>query len=398
MLRKLLLSFTLALLIVPAAPLAARADYCDPGDTVCQQLQQAKQAQNDAQSQLDYIKSQIANVQAQVVALVAQIKQLNVQIAAQQAQIDKTQAQIDATDRQIRLTQADIDRREAHLQVRTNLLDSRVRAMDKHGTVNYFELVVTAHSFSELVDRVVLMQDIIRGDQQLLDALKQDRAQVQKLKDDLTGQRAQEAALLKQQQDQKAALDLSMSNLKQSQAYMQQLDAKLQSQRADMEAEKARIDAQVQQLQQEYDQEAQNYGGGSGQFAWPLRGPITQPFGPSPYIFEPPYAGYPHFHTGIDIAPPCLTPIHAADTGIIALVNYGYGGGYGNYIVIVHGNGYSTLYAHQDHFSQAWGQGQVVRRGDVIGFEGTTGNSTGCHLHFEIRVNNAPQNPLPYLA
>lgn len=400
MLRRLLVPIAFVAALLTLAPLPAAAEYCDVGDTVCNALNDAKNSQQDANSRLQDIQKKLTDTQAQVRALAALLSQLAVQKRTQEAAIAKTQAQLNETDRQIRLTQADIERREAHLKVRETLLDQRVRAMDKHGSVNYFELVLTAHSFNQLVDRIVIMQDIVRSDQMLLDNLKLDRMQVQRLQDQLTAKRAEQAQLLAQQQEQKQQLDATIAAQAAALAYFKQLEAQYDAQRQQLEAEKARIDAQVAQLQAQYDAEAIRYGGGSGQFAWPLDGPITQGFGCTDLLGEPyePLCPTRHTHTGIDIAPPCGTVIHAGDSGIIALVNYGYGGGYGNYIVMIHGNGFSTLYAHQQAFTQAWRQGDVVQRGQPIGYEGSTGFSTGCHLHFEIRYNDVPQNPLRYLA
>ncbi len=398
--RLLVLLLLVCGVALPLAPVTASALYCDIGDTVCNGLNDAKNGQQDANSRLADIQKKLGDTMAQVNALGALLTQLGVQKKAQEAAIAKTQGQIDETDRQIRFTEADIARRQAHLQVRENLLGQRVRSMDKHGTVNYVELFVTAHSFNQLVDRIVIMQDIIRSDQQLLDTLKQDRTLVQRLQDDLTAKRAEQAVLLKQQQDQKAQLDSTIATQNAALAYFKQLEAQYDDARKQIEAEKQRIDAQVAALQAQYDAQAAQYGGGSGQFAWPLQGPITQGFGCSSLLGEPYDARCPtrHTHTGLDIGAPCGTPIHAADAGIIALVNYGYGGGYGNYLVIIHGNGFSSLYAHQQGFASAWRQGQVVQRGQPIGYEGSTGYSTGCHLHFEIQYNGVPQNPLRYLA
>jgi murein DD-endopeptidase MepM/ murein hydrolase activator NlpD len=131
------------------------------------------------------------------------------------------------------------------------------------------------------------------------------------------------------------------------------------------------------------------------QFAMPVAGAVlTQPFGPSPYAFEPAYGGYPHFHTGVDLAAPLDTPVVAAYAGIVALVGFD-ALGYGNYVVIGHGGKLTTLYGHLDKVLVS--PGQTVSAGYPIGLEGTTGNSTGPHVHFEFRVGGVPQDPLPYL-
>jgi murein DD-endopeptidase MepM/ murein hydrolase activator NlpD len=130
-------------------------------------------------------------------------------------------------------------------------------------------------------------------------------------------------------------------------------------------------------------------------FVWPNpTGQVTQGFGPTPYTFEPSYGGFAHFHTGVDVASPQGTPILAADDGVVALVGSG-NTGYGNYVVIAHAGGVTTLYGHL--LAAAVRQGDRVSQGQTIGLEGSTGLSTGPHVHFEVRVNNQPVDPLPYL-
>ncbi len=142
---------------------------------------------------------------------------------------------------------------------------------------------------------------------------------------------------------------------------------------------------------------------GSGLLA-PLSAPISQPFGPSALAFEPAVTfngiTYPHFHTGIDIAGPLDAPIHAAADGVVAIAgtevdNQGHAVGYGNYIVIAHAGRMITLYGHLDQLLVH--VGQVVHAGQVIGLEGSTGNSTGPHLHFELHVAGLLTDPAKYL-
>lgn len=139
--------------------------------------------------------------------------------------------------------------------------------------------------------------------------------------------------------------------------------------------------------------------------ATPLSGAISQPFGPSSLGFEPQMTfngvTYPHFHTGIDIAAPLDTPVHAAADGIVVLAGpstdaAGHLVGYGNYVVIAHAGKMITLYGHLDQLLVH--AGQPVHAGDVIGLEGSTGYSTGPHLHFEVRVGGLLTDPLPFLA
>jgi murein DD-endopeptidase MepM/ murein hydrolase activator NlpD len=129
--------------------------------------------------------------------------------------------------------------------------------------------------------------------------------------------------------------------------------------------------------------------------SWPMAGGrVTQPFGPSDLLLEPPLGQYAHFHTGIDIAAPFGTTVTAAATGVVVAVGHS-NVGYGNYVVIGHGGGIMTLYGHLLETDVV--VGDAVARGQRIGLEGSTGWSTGPHVHFELRVNDAVVDPMPYL-
>ena len=129
--------------------------------------------------------------------------------------------------------------------------------------------------------------------------------------------------------------------------------------------------------------------------SWPMtRFQITQPFGPSTVVLEPAYGPYKHFHTGIDIAAPLGTTVMAAADGVVVAVGHTTIG-YGNYVVIAHGGGIATLYGHLLDTSVK--VGDRVVRGQMIGLEGSTGLSTGPHVHFELRVNDQVIDPMPYL-
>ena len=131
------------------------------------------------------------------------------------------------------------------------------------------------------------------------------------------------------------------------------------------------------------------------QLIWPAHGVIiTQPFGPTTYPYEPSFDGFAHFHTGIDLAGPLGTPIVAAADGVVAEADSSTVG-YGNHIIIAHAGGLLTLYGHLE--AMLVKPGDVVKAGEIIGLLGSTGNSTGPHCHFEVRVNGQPVNPIPFL-
>ena len=158
--------------------------------------------------------------------------------------------------------------------------------------------------------------------------------------------------------------------------------------------QKAAYEKELAQAKAESDAIAAQLGGGSsgprpGRLLWPVNGPITSPFGPRPH----PIYGIVKVHEGIDIGVGMGTPIKAPAAGTVK--SAGWQGGYGNATVIDHGGGMATLYGHQSSFAVR--AGQRVNAGDIIGYVGSTGNSTGPHLHFEVRINGRPVNPMGYL-
>jgi murein DD-endopeptidase MepM/ murein hydrolase activator NlpD len=396
-----------SLLWIPNAVQTASAIYCFSGDPpavyqACLAYNQGIGAQVANQRQLQNIHGQIANAQAQIDALYSLITILNNQIAAQQALIAQTQASIDALDRRIRLSDVDLTFLMAQLSERDELLNQRLRYVDSHGAINYVQLVLTASNFNDLMNRMIGAQQVVDSDKRLLDELHQQRSQVAQATFALGVQRGQVATLLRQQRATVAAMKGNQDTLAAAVAYQAQLEAQLAVQYAQLQAQRALIDKQVAALALQYQKEAEKAGGGTGQFEWPMptcgHDCISQGFGCNSYWFEEYYAGcpYPHrIHTGIDIAGPWGTPIIAADTGVI----YFYPGyyGYGNYIIIIHGHGYSTLYGHLSSYARGLRSGQIIARGSVIAYEGSTGNSTGPHLHFEIRVNNVWKDPCIWL-
>ncbi|HEY8813218.1 MAG TPA: peptidoglycan DD-metalloendopeptidase family protein [Candidatus Dormibacteraeota bacterium] len=386
----------LPLLVSGATATPAQAIQCAPNDYICQQLQVDQGQQSANADALASIQNQIKDVEKQITSLFALINKLNAQLTAQQALIDATQAQVNALDGKIRLTEADITRRQAHLQIRETLFDNRVRSIEKHGSINYLALALSSTSFNQLIDRLITAQTIIQADHRLLDDLRLEKAQIQALNDQLTQQRADEAALLVKQQAQQAQLQQLKAQQQAALAFKQQLDAQYKAQADALAAQQAEINAQVAADEAAYAAEASGSGGGTGQFGWPLNPHwISQYYGCSNYPFEMYWAACPskHLHSGIDIAEPYGSPVMAADNGVASV--YSTCCGYGNYVILTHGNGYSTLYGHLAGFNVR--SGQLVVRGQVIAFEGSTGNSTGPHLHFEILYNGNYTDPCAYL-
>jgi murein DD-endopeptidase MepM/ murein hydrolase activator NlpD len=395
------------LMWIPLSMRTSVAIYCYPGDppdvyAACVAYNNGIGQQVNNEQQLESIQGKITDMQAQINAIYALISSLNTQIAAQKDLIAKTQNAIDELDRKIRFTEASLTRLRAQMSVRGELLNQRLRYVDDHGSVNYVELVLTANTFNDLMNRMIGAQQVAASDRKLMAELGVERAQFDQTNADLTIQRTQVQALLQQLQATEADLEKNVATQKAAMAAAVQLEAKLVTQFLQVQAQRAAIDAQVAQLQLQYEAAAQKAGGGTGQFEWPEPACgfacISQGYGCVTFYLEvyDPSCPYPHRkHTGIDIAAAYHSPIVAADTGVI----YFYPGsiGYGNMIMMIHGNGYSTVYGHLAGYAGGLSSGQIVARGDLIGYEGSTGWSTGPHLHFEIRVNNDPRNPCIWL-
>jgi len=381
---------------------ASNSPYCDPyGDQsvykACLQLQASQRQQRQNEANLRQVESEQAYTEQAIVDLQNLIASLNAQIADEQAAIAQTQAAIAALNKKIAALEADIARRQAHIDEREKLLAARVRAQDMYGQVSWLQIIVTSSNFTDLIDRVVTVQEIVKGDHALIVELRVERAAVQKERDDVAAKRDQLTALLGQQQEQEDTLNAEQAQKQEALAYERAHEAELLALQAKLEAAQQAINAQVIQDQQNYAAAAAAAGGGSGQFSWPERGNyyISQGFGCTDYPLEPydPSCPQKHFHAGIDIAGPFGASIYAADTGIVSLGYDQYG--YGNYIVLTHGNGYSSLYGHLSGYNVS--DGQTVARGQVIAFEGSTGNSSGPHLHFGVMLNGSWVNPCAYL-
>jgi peptidoglycan hydrolase CwlO-like protein len=260
-----------ALLLVGLEPagLAFAAD-CDRSLSACSALLQQQDAAAANQTQLAGVDQQIAYSIGAIAALAQVVAQLQTQVEDQQSQIQATSARLDVLGRQVRLTQADVERRQVEVTIHQQLLYQRVRALDKAGAVSYLELLVTSSSFTQLVNRVATIDKVIGGDRRMVDELKQGRARLQGLRDQLERDRVQQQQLLDQQQRQLARLAQEQQAQRGAYAAQAALEAQLESRRQALQAEKASIGAQLQSLQADYQRQLSSLlaqrqaGGGPG--------------------------------------------------------------------------------------------------------------------------------------
>ena len=410
---RLITALTLALCVFTIAAQPAAADTS--GDLAAAQQRAALIMQVRAQ-----LGTNLAD------ALAAQ-DQLTRSLAENHQQQDITQGKIDAANAKI----ADLDVEIARLDAEVARTDHKIeveraqlKALARALYVEPGSLIVTLAESKDLSDMISRISDLNSAGgrardlkQQLIQDLAlqvRDRAQQQAARDQQVTLRDQAAkdlaalqALQQQEEDSKAKLAQKIAETRaelfliqnQSTQLAQQITQLLQDQ------QDAIIAAAMQQV---WDQvkiyEGQNPLGAIStsanhsktyRFMWPMPGAaISQGFGPTQLWFEPAFGGFAHFHTGIDLVLPEGSPVQAADDGVVILVGSGpYG--YGNYVVLQHQGGLTTLYGHLNRALVK--MGDAVQQGQPIGLEGSTGNSTGPHMHFELRINSQPVDPAPYL-
>lgn len=266
----------------------------------------------------------------------------------------------------------------------------RLKEIYQGHRMNFLDMIFQADSLQTLIDRIYFNERVTELDRSLTEVYRQKARALEENKNRL-GKQKSDLDNLVSQIGKKA---LEMARLKDSQ---EEIAEKLANQRAFYEQAEADLARQSKSLEKQIlameSASTSSSGGpvtkGSGTLAMPLRAKITSPFG---WRKHPIFRSR-KFHTGVDIAGPRRSPIRSADSGHVLYT--GWYGGYGKVVIVSHGNGMSTLYAHLAQIAVA--KGSNVTKGDVIGYEGTTGFSTGPHLHFEVREQGIPKNPLNYV-
>lgn len=382
-----------ALLVGTALSLhpAARADAITDKIGVAKQ-QLAQDVVANAQ-----LKATIADTQAQEAVLREAIEALDAQVATADAQLSDARAQLAVIAQNLVAAQQALAATEARLAADKRLLSNEMVVLFK---AQYASTTLTnflnSGDFNGFWQHVLDVHRLATNEDQLVATVTDEQARVTAQVAAITQQKQAQATLVTTLHGLQQQLEQTLATRQQAAANLAAKQAQDVILLAQNEQSQKEVEAQIAQLQAE-EEAALAAGGGSGRFAWPQTGPITQNFGCTTFTFEPYDANCStlHFHSGIDIAAGCGTPIRAADAGIANVYYSSYG--YGDHVIINHGNGWVSLYGHmQANFVVS--NGEVVHRGQLLGYEGSTGNSTGCHLHFEIDRNGAPQNPLTYLS
>lgn len=354
-----------------------------------------KQAQRDAVGkQIDSLKAQIQSAKDEETRVQLTIQSIDLQIQQTEQTISDAQGQLDRITADLAAAQRKLADTRATLAVDKKQLSQQLVYIYTQGQTSMMNKVLGSKTFNEFWEKLIDLRRLAGSQQDSLKAVQDLEAEVTKLVADISTKQDQQRKLLADLHTQADQLNVQLSARQAAVAQLEAVQARDAQLLAEQEQSAKELDQQIADIKAAMEAAARR-GGGNGHFVWPENGPITQGFGCTPYPFEPwdPNCPSHHFHTGIDIGAGWGTPVGAGDAGIAYTYYSSYG--YGNHVIIAHGNGWVSVYGHLASF--AVGNGQAVGRGQTIGYEGSTGNSTGPHLHFEIRLNDAPQNPLQYL-
>jgi len=339
-------------------------------------------------SQKNELKQQLAAVAADKSKALQQKNILEQQINVIQYEINNIDAQITQYTQLIEIKTQELAQAEENERQQYALFCDRVREMEEEGEVSYWSILFNASDFSDLLDRYMMVEEIIDYDNAVMDQLIAIREQIKTDRENLEIAKAEQEAAKVVREEAKAELKSRENEvdglLKEINAQEDQLEAAHKK----LEAAAYAMDAEIKRKQEQYAAQSRKIVSEAG-FIWPSYCTIiTSLFGSRVH----PVTGRANNHTGIDIAAAGGTNILAAKSGVV--ITSTYNSSYGNYVVVDHGNGQTTLYAHMR--KRLVSEGQTVKQGSTLGLVGTTGSSTGNHLHFEIRVNGARKDPLNY--
>lgn len=388
-----------SLVFVPVSGHAGVLEIQKQIDQIAQQEKARQKEKEDAEKKQNVISGQIQQEKKGMDQLQKEIDDQSKQVMDMEQQIADTNLNLAETSKQ----KAEAEERVAS---RKSLLQSRVRLMYMNGSVSYLDVLLSSTSFSDFIDRFQNLKTIVGKDTEILHANELDKEAITKKEAEINTQLAQ----LKDMHSQKAAVYATLQkNLKQKEVTIAGLTKEEQRQENISEEAEAAVEKLVKDKQALYAKLAEEkrkeeakkkgttasakatYAGGKLQWPLTINGTISSEFG---YRIDP-IKKVNKLHKGMDIAAPKGTPVLAADEGTVILASWV--SGYGNAVVIDHNNGLVTWYGHMSAISVS--EGDTVKRGGKVGEVGSTGDSTGNHLHFEVRKDggDTPTNPRPYL-
>ena len=371
----LLLVIVLAVCLVPSA--------------YAKSVSELRQDKEDLQDQINSLKEQIESNQNAQEELQNEIGLLNEQISEAQAVLDEAQAAYDEAQADLEVAEAELAEAEEECQKQFDTFSERLRFIYESGDTGYMEVLLSSESLSDFLITMQYVNDIMEYDKSTLERLNTYRDYQDAKRQEVEEKRDEVADVLAEKEEIKASLDEVMAQKETKMNQYIQDEAALEKElKANQEAS-ANVEKLINQALSSPSAANITYDGGS--LGWPVPG---RTYISSGYVGRerPIGSGY-EFHTGIDIPAPYGYNIVAAEDGQV--VTAGWVNGYGNTVIINHGSGLTTLYGHNS--SLVVSVGDYVTRGQTIAKCGSTGNSTGNHCHFEVRVNGQHTNPWNYL-
>lgn len=398
---------SLLLTLLPASVSAASSSE------IRNQLNDLKDQKKELAEQISQVKGQYQANENEIEDMVNRKNTIDQQIALLHAQIDNINQQIAAYALLIADKQDELDEAQSRLDELNEKNKERIRAMEEDGNISYWSIIFKASSFSDLLDRLSMIEEIAASDQKRLkelseaaDLVASAQAELKSEKDELSETRQELNATQAELDDKRAEAD----------ALLTELVARGEEFQAMLDASEALQEELMEQIaQKEKDLKAAEYQEWLATYVPPTTKPtgsdttpsdgvpsssgwisplksykLTSPFG----MRKHPILGYERMHNGVDMAAPAGTPIYAAKSGKVTAASF-QSGGAGNYVSINHGDGFSSIYMHMTRYIVS--VGDYVSAGQVIGYVGSTGLSNGNHLHFGISYNGTYVNPMKYI-
>lgn len=353
---------------------------------------------NEIQNKIDDTKQEITQVEQKLSSTMSQIQSLNAEIAEYENEIEDLDEKIAKVDEQIAEAEENLKKAEEEQAHQQELLEGRLVAMYKTGETTYLDVLLSSENIVDFVNKYYYVSQMAECDSKLLEQIEKNKNDIQENKELLDTSKSQIEALKASKEDTAKTLKNSQS---QKQSYIDQLNEEEKGLQEDLE----QFEKDKKEIQEELARIARENNGGNTVIAGEpsAAGYIFPVAGLNIYnINRRYYPSYPG-HTGVDIN------INVTGKSVVAVKDGtvvtstaqrnpdGSYRSYGEYIVIDHHDGTMTLYGHMYPNSRTVSKGDTVVQGQVIGTVGTTGNSTGNHLHFEVRINGRCVNPLPYL-
>ena len=347
-----------------------------------------KQAElNEVQSQMQKMQERKEKARQKAAAASEGLEEIQSRLNELQAQARELQAKSNALQAKINDNQAKLAKKKAEVEQRKKIYSQRLRQIYINGQVNYLDVLLGAKDFGDFSSRMYLLQKIVSSDIAMLQQLQKDEAEIKSRQEQLDAEMKEIKSTKAELEDKRARAN----KLKEQRSYMlykaQEEEQQSQSEYDRLLAISENITAMLRNM--ESSGGGSSSSGGTGRFMWPCRGEITSYFGWRTH----PIFGTTKYHSGMDIAVDYGTPIMAADSGTV--IYSGWLGGYGYAVMIDHGSGLVTLYAHNQSLNVY--EGQYVTKGTCIAYAGSTGYSTGPHCHFEVRLHGEVTEPLNYL-